>query len=92
MTRLPHCIRARRSPSPLTRPHRSSATRGGGTSHAHATSHPIIRSLEPGEDWDWCYFDEVAFVVDGIRGKTHIPQSADRIARRVIIRRGGARV
>ena len=45
------------------------------TAHAHATSHPIIRSLEPGEDWNWCYFDEVAFVVDGIRGKTHIPPS-----------------
>src|SRR5262249_35275894 len=25
------------------------------TAHAHATSHPIIRSLEPGEDWCWCY-------------------------------------
>ena len=45
------------------------------TAHAHATSHPIIRSLEPGEDWSWCYVDEVAFVVDGIRGKTRIPPS-----------------
>ena len=35
------------------------------TAHAHATSHPIIRSLEPGEDWNWCYVDEVAFLVDG---------------------------
>jgi hypothetical protein len=45
------------------------------TAHAHATSHPIIRSLEPGEDWSWCYVDEVAFVVDGIRGETRIPAS-----------------
>lgn len=30
------------------------------SAHAHAT-HPIIRSLEPGEDWNWCYIDEVAF-------------------------------
>ena len=45
------------------------------TAHAHATSHPIIRSLEPGEDWNWCYVDEVAFVVDGIRGTTRIPPS-----------------
>ena len=30
------------------------------TGHFHATSHPIIRSLEPGEDWLWCYVDEVA--------------------------------
>jgi hypothetical protein len=44
------------------------------TAHAHAESHPIIRSLEPGEDWSWCYVDEVAFVVDGIRGKTRIPE------------------
>jgi hypothetical protein len=27
--------------------------------HFHATSHPIIRSLEPNEDWAWCYADEL---------------------------------
>jgi CPA2 family monovalent cation:H+ antiporter-2 len=27
--------------------------------HYHATAHPIIRSLEPGELWGWCYPDEV---------------------------------
>ena len=27
--------------------------------------HPIIRSFEPGEDWWWCYIDEVAFDVVG---------------------------
>ena len=26
--------------------------------HFEATGHPIIRSIEPGEDWRWCYFDE----------------------------------
>ncbi|MDX6668933.1 MAG: hypothetical protein QOK04_2313, partial [Solirubrobacteraceae bacterium] len=31
--------------------------------HAAATGHPIVSSLEPGEDWSWCYVDEVAFVV-----------------------------
>jgi Zn-finger in ubiquitin-hydrolases and other protein len=31
--------------------------------HAAARGHPIIRSAEPGEDWSWCYVDEVAFVV-----------------------------
>ncbi len=31
------------------------------TKHFHATSHPIIRSHEPGENWMWCYVDEVAF-------------------------------
>jgi hypothetical protein len=33
------------------------------SAHAHETSHPIIRSAEPGEEWSWCYVDEVAFVV-----------------------------
>jgi hypothetical protein len=25
----------------------------------HKTSHPITRSLEPGETWRWCYPDEL---------------------------------
>ncbi len=45
------------------------------TAHHHATSHPIIRSLEPGEAWSWCYVDEVAFILDGVRGTTRIPPS-----------------
>ena len=31
------------------------------TKHFHATKHPIVRSLEPGEEWGWCYLDEVMF-------------------------------
>jgi uncharacterized UBP type Zn finger protein len=27
--------------------------------HFHATSHPIITSIEPGETWSWCFVDEV---------------------------------
>jgi uncharacterized UBP type Zn finger protein len=45
------------------------------TAHYHATSHPIIRSLEPGEDWSWCYADHVALEIRGITGETHIPPS-----------------
>jgi hypothetical protein len=30
------------------------------TAHHNATGHPIIRSAEPGEDWSWCYVDELA--------------------------------
>jgi uncharacterized UBP type Zn finger protein len=30
------------------------------TKHFHATRHPVIRSLEPGERWAWCYVDELA--------------------------------
>jgi len=29
------------------------------TKHFHATQHPIITSFEPGEDWSWCYVDEL---------------------------------
>ena len=29
------------------------------TAHFHATAHPLVRSFEPGEDWGWCYVDEV---------------------------------
>ena len=29
------------------------------TKHFHSTKHPIIRSFEPGEDWRWCYVDEI---------------------------------
>jgi hypothetical protein len=29
------------------------------TGHFAATRHPIISSLEPGEDWSWCYIDQV---------------------------------
>ena len=27
--------------------------------HAASTGHPIVRSMEPGEEWMWCYVDEV---------------------------------
>jgi uncharacterized UBP type Zn finger protein len=29
------------------------------TQHFHVTEHPIIRSFQPGEDWQWCYVDQV---------------------------------
>ena len=32
--------------------------------HAREEAHPIARSAEPGEDWSWCFVDEVAFVVE----------------------------
>ncbi len=31
------------------------------TAHFNEASHPIISSIEPGEDWSWCYVDEAAF-------------------------------
>jgi uncharacterized UBP type Zn finger protein len=29
------------------------------TKHFHGTQHPIMRSIEPGESWKWCYVDEL---------------------------------
>jgi uncharacterized UBP type Zn finger protein len=31
--------------------------------HARDAGHPLARSAEPGEDWTWCFVDEVAFVI-----------------------------
>lgn len=45
------------------------------TAHAHGTSHPIIRSLQPDEEWSWCYVDEVAMQISGIEGHPRIPPS-----------------
>jgi protein-disulfide isomerase len=35
------------------------------SAHAARAGHPIARSAEPGEDWSWCYLDNVEFVVGG---------------------------
>lgn len=29
------------------------------TKHFYKTKHPIVKSLEPGENWEWCYIDEI---------------------------------
>lgn len=34
------------------------------TAHFRSTDHPIVQSYEPGEEWLWCYVDEMAFEVD----------------------------
>ena len=39
------------------------------TKHFRTTQHPIVKSLEPGENWGWCYADEVEF--DLSRGVAH---------------------
>ncbi|HEX2910837.1 MAG TPA: UBP-type zinc finger domain-containing protein [Chloroflexia bacterium] len=29
------------------------------TKHYHTSNHPIIKSFEPGEEWGWCYPDQL---------------------------------
>jgi uncharacterized UBP type Zn finger protein len=31
------------------------------TKHHHASKHPIITSLQPGEHWKYCYVDDLAW-------------------------------
>lgn len=45
------------------------------TAHAQSSGHPIIRSLEPGEGWSWCYPDELAMVLPEVQGEPRIPPS-----------------
>jgi len=32
------------------------------TKHFNGTNHPLIQSIEPGEDWVWCYVDRLGMV------------------------------
>jgi uncharacterized UBP type Zn finger protein len=34
------------------------------TGHWNSTGHPLIRSYEPGEDWWFCYPDDLAFELE----------------------------
>lgn len=43
--------------------------------HADTSGHPLIRSLEPGEDWSWCFVDEVGLLIRQVQGSTRIPPS-----------------
>jgi len=28
------------------------------TGHFRQTGHPVMKSVEPGQDWSWCYIDK----------------------------------
>jgi uncharacterized UBP type Zn finger protein len=45
------------------------------TAHHDRTGHHLIRSLEPGEQWSWCYEDELGMLIPEVRGETRIPPS-----------------
>ena len=49
-------MRSRRLLRQLAEPH--------ATAHFDAQRHPLIQSYEPGEDWWYCYVDDLAFAVD----------------------------
>jgi hypothetical protein len=41
------------------------------TKHSHAEGHPLIQSLEPGEDWMWCNVDEIGFEPSDLADLAH---------------------
>jgi uncharacterized UBP type Zn finger protein len=43
--------------------------------HAEASQHPIIRSLEPGEEWCYCFADDIGMLIPQVKGHTTIPPS-----------------
>ncbi len=45
------------------------------SAHAARTGHPLIRSLEPGEEWCWCFVDELGMLIPQVTGQTRIPPS-----------------
>jgi uncharacterized UBP type Zn finger protein len=45
------------------------------SAHAGGTGHPLIRSIEPGESWVWCFPDELPMRIPEIHGNPRIPPS-----------------
>jgi hypothetical protein len=41
--------------------------------HAAEAAHPLISSFEPGEDWSWCYVDQVGLAIEGIPHPHRLP-------------------
>lgn len=52
-----------------------SSPRRHASAHAKAARHALIRSLEPGEEWSWCYLDNHALIISRVTGSTRIPPS-----------------
>ena len=45
------------------------------TAHFEATGHPIMRSIQPDEDWSWCFVDELGMRIPQVTGQPQIPPS-----------------
>jgi uncharacterized UBP type Zn finger protein len=45
------------------------------TAHASESGHPIMRSVQPGENWGWCYEDQLLMPVSMVQGEPRIPPS-----------------
>jgi uncharacterized UBP type Zn finger protein len=56
------------------------------TRHFEATGHPLIRSLEPGDRWGWCYVDKRLY--DPMPGRGWWSRLKARLARALTARGG----
>ena len=45
------------------------------TAHFKSRGHQLMRSVQPGEEWCWCFEDEVGMLIPQIKGRTKIPPS-----------------
>jgi uncharacterized UBP type Zn finger protein len=45
------------------------------TAHAKSSGHPLMRSVQPGEDWSWCFVDELTMRIPDVVGEPTIPPS-----------------
>jgi uncharacterized UBP type Zn finger protein len=45
------------------------------SAHGAASGHPIIHSLEPGEEWSFCFLDDLGMIIREVHGHTRIPPS-----------------
>jgi ubiquitin-hydrolase Zn-finger-containing protein len=50
-----------------------SSPRRHASAHHRQTEHPLVQSFEPGEDWYWCYVDQLAFELAGDAGSPSHP-------------------
>ena len=41
------------------------------SAHFRTTGHPLVSSFEPGEDWMWCYVDEVGLMPEPSTQRAH---------------------
>jgi hypothetical protein len=41
------------------------------SAHNRESGHPLIQSYEPGEDWWFCFLDEIDFLVEGAPSYAH---------------------
>ena len=45
------------------------------SSHARESGHVLIRSIQPGESWAWCFADQVMLPTVPVSGQPRIPPS-----------------